>query len=52
MGRQKSSDIQHLESGTYLLKVYSKGQQLTKRISSELIGHIYISAVKISIVLF
>ena len=25
-------DIQHLERGTYLLKVYSKGQQLTKRI--------------------
>ena len=25
-------DIQHLKSGTYLLKVYSKGQQLTKRI--------------------
>ncbi|MGB0592832.1 MAG: T9SS type A sorting domain-containing protein [Flavobacteriales bacterium] len=25
-------DIQHLERGTYMLKVYSKGQQLTKRI--------------------
>ena len=25
-------DIQHLKRGTYLLKVYSKGQQLTKRI--------------------
>ncbi|MBL6663815.1 MAG: T9SS type A sorting domain-containing protein [Flavobacteriales bacterium] len=25
-------DIQHLERGTYMLKAYSKGQQLTKRI--------------------
>ena len=25
-------DIQHLERGTYMLKIYSKGQQLTKSI--------------------
>ena len=43
-------DIQHLERGTYLLKANSKGQQLTKR--SFLIRHIYICAVKTSVVLF